>query len=58
LKQLTHDVIDYWPVDWQRQLDEGANPVRAVEHVIAEHHPELDADALSALSWYSSYCNK
>ena len=55
LQQLAREAV-YWPVDWQQHDDVSA--VRAVEHEIAEQYPELDADAVSALGWYFSYCNK
>jgi hypothetical protein len=55
VQQLAREAV-YWPVDWQQHDDVSA--MRAVEHEIAEQYPQLDADAVSALGWHFSYCNK
>jgi hypothetical protein len=55
LKQLAREAV-YWPVDWQKHNDVSA--MRAVEHEIAEEHPELNADAVRALALYFSFCNR
>lgn len=55
LGQVAREAV-YWPVDWQAH--DLVSATRAVEEAIAVAHPELDQDAVSALGWYFSYCNK
>jgi hypothetical protein len=55
LKQLAREAV-YWPVDWQDH--DLVSATRAVEEDITAAHPELDQNAVRALGWYFSYCNK
>jgi hypothetical protein len=55
LRKLAREAV-YWPVDWQEHDD--ASVMRVVEREIAGAHPELSAEAVSALSRYFSFCNR
>jgi hypothetical protein len=55
LRELAREAV-CWPVDWQENDDVSA--MRAVEREIAGAHPELSAEAVSALSRYFSFCNR
>jgi hypothetical protein len=57
LRQLANEAV-YWPVDWQNHIDDLGSAARVVEDEISAAHPELDQDAISALGWQFSYCNK
>ena len=57
LRQLANEAV-YWPVDWQNYIDDLGSATRVVEDEISATHPELDQDAISALGWQFSYCNK
>lgn len=57
LRQLANAAV-YWPVDWQQHDDDLASATRVVEREISAAHPELDQNAVSALGWQFSYCNK
>jgi hypothetical protein len=56
LRQLADEAVS-WPVDWQVHPDLNI-AVPVVRAAITEAHPELNDDAVSALVWNFSYCNK
>jgi hypothetical protein len=55
LRELAREAVS-WPVDWQGSDEVSA--MRVVEREIAGAHPELDAEAVRALSLYFSFCNR
>jgi hypothetical protein len=57
LRQLADEAV-YWPVDWQNHIDDLGSAARVVEDEISAAHPELDQDAVRALGWQFSFCNK
>jgi hypothetical protein len=57
LRQLASEAV-YWPVDWQNHIDDLGSATRVVEDEISAAHPELDQDAIGALGWQFSFCNK
>jgi hypothetical protein len=57
LRQLADEAV-YWPVDWQNHIDDLGSATRVVEDEISAAHPELDQDAVRALGWQFSFCNK
>jgi hypothetical protein len=57
LRELAREAV-YWPVDWQEVDDDGVSAMRLAEREIGAAHPELSADAVSALSRYFSFCNR
>lgn len=56
LRQLTDEAVS-WPVDWQEHPDL-VTAMSVVQAAITAAHPELNHDAVSALVWMFSYCNK
>jgi len=57
LRQFAKEAV-YWPVDWQNHIDDLDSATRVVEDEIRAAYPELDQDAVSALGWQFSFCNK
>lgn len=55
LRELAREAVA-WPVNWQG--NDEASAMRVVEREISEAHPELNAEAVRALSLYFSFCNR
>jgi hypothetical protein len=57
LRQLANEAVS-WPVDWRNHVNDLGSATRVVEDEISAAHPDLDQDAISALGWQFSFCNR